>query len=391
MKTLLATTAITLLASGPLLAQDTLPEASPPPDAMQTQEMQQQGATPEITPTEGMQAETAPDAAPAEEMQAQDAESGAPESDAMVVESPAAEPEAMQAQSPEKVQNQDAAPGAEPEPLQAQDTPPAADPALADVTTTDTQMADTLFLPAAQEGAMLASDLMGLNVHSSEADYGVYGTDPVAEADRAEWDAIGEINDILVTREGQAAGALVDVGGFLGIGARTVVLDMSQLHILTDEYGDHFVAVNSSREALEAAPEYRHPEEMAAAGDPMATTPATGVGDTAAPVAMTRPTLTREGYQDVDYAALTADQLEGATVYDVNDDSIGDISQLVLADDGTIQNVVLDVGGFLGIGAHSVALDFDELQIMREADGDAVRVYVDETREELEQRPAYEG
>jgi hypothetical protein len=106
---------------------------------------------------------------------------------------------------------------------------------------------------------------------------------------------------------------------------------------------------------------------------------------------MARPAFTREGYQDVDYSQLTAADLEGATIYDANDDNIGDISELTLSADGVIDQAIVDVGGFLGIGVHTVALDFDELQIMRGGDGSDVRVYIDQTRENLEQRPAYEG
>lgn len=231
MKTLLATTAITLLASGPLLAQDALPEASPPPEGMQTQEMQQQEAPPAVTPTEGMQAETAPDAAPG-------------------AATDAADPAPMQAQ------DAPAAPDmAEPESMQAQDTPAAPDTTLAEGTGPDTG-ADTLFLAPGE--ALYASDLIGLNVHSSETDYGVYGTDPVAEADRSQWDAIGEINDIVVTRDGRTAGVLVDVGGFLGIGSKPVLLSVDQLNLMRDENGNVHGVTAWTKEQLKEMPAHRH-------------------------------------------------------------------------------------------------------------------------------------
>ena len=52
---------------------------------------------------------------------------------------------------------------------------------------------------------------------------------------RVPWDDIGEINDIVLSPTGDVQGVLVDIGGFLGIGARTVALDMGQLHFLRDE------------------------------------------------------------------------------------------------------------------------------------------------------------
>jgi sporulation protein YlmC with PRC-barrel domain len=82
---------------------------------------------------------------------------------------------------------------------------------------------------------------------------------------------------------------------------------------------------------------------------------------------------------------LTASELEGQTVYGSNGDSIGDVSTLVLDDGGEIDRVVVDVGGFLGIGEKPVALPFDELQIEQNGDGmNSIDVTTDHTQEELE-------
>lgn len=279
-------------------------------------------------------------------------------------------------------------------PLLAQQALPETTPPEVVQTQDDMTMAEGgLFLPSGQAGNLHASELIGMPIHSSEADYATYGTDPVATSDLSQWDAIGEVNDIIITADGEAQAILADIGGFLGMGVHTVALDMSQVYFLRDESGAPFVAVNSTREALEQAPAFERQDEMAAAApaDPAAMPPSAEVANPATPMDMTRPGFTREGYEDVDYAALTADELQGATVYDANDDSIGNIGELILSADGAVDKAVVDVGGFLGIGVHSVALDFDELQIMRAADGAEVRVYIDQTRENLEQRPAFEG
>ena len=83
---------------------------------------------------------------------------------------------------------------------------------------------------------------------------------------------------------------------------------------------------------------------------------------------MTRPAFEREGYMTADYESLTAEQLEGATVYDANDERVGEIKELVLSQDGKIEQAVVDVGGFLGMGEHSVAMSFEELQVMTNED-----------------------
>lgn len=86
---------------------------------------------------------------------------------------------------------------------------------------------------------------------------------------------------------------------------------------------------------------------------------------------------------------LTAEDLTGSTVYDVNGDSISSISDLVIAGDGQITDVILDIGGFLGIGARSVAISYDELEIFGNAEGSEYRIYFLETKEQLEARPEY--
>lgn len=90
-------------------------------------------------------------------------------------------------------------------------------------------------------------------------------------------------------------------------------------------------------------------------------------------------------------AQVTAEQLQGAPVLDLNGEKIGDISEVVLADDGQISNVVIDVGGFLGIGSKSVAMEFGALQIQQETDSENVEVRVSATEDELKAMPEYQG
>ena len=291
-----------------------------------------------------------------------------------------------------------------------------------------------LFVQTNTPDEIFGSDLIGMSVYSSDAQYD--DSQPVTADARANWDDIGEVDDLLITPEGQVKAALVDVGGFLGMGEHRVALDMSMIHMLRDDTGDEFVAVNSSEDALKAAPEFQRTEPMndatamgvgtAGAGGAMAPAsngmaPATDMAsdqsaspagndmsgdnnmatdntsaDTAPTDQMaadqmgTRPTVEQEGYSPVDYATLTADELKGATVYDTNNDDIGDVDELVLDPDGKISKAVVDVGGFLGMGAHSVALDFSELQILK-GENDDIRVYIDASKDELEKRPEYEG
>jgi sporulation protein YlmC with PRC-barrel domain len=51
------------------------------------------------------------------------------------------------------------------------------------------------------------------------------------------------------------------------------------------------------------------------------------------------------------------------TVYDPNDNKIGDVKDLLLEKDGKVNAAIIGVGGFLGAGEKDVAVLFDQLQL----------------------------
>ena len=95
----------------------------------------------------------------------------------------------------------------------------------------------------------------------------------------------------------------------------------------------------------------------------------------------------RKGYDRAETHELTTSDLEGATVYGRNDESIGSVSSLRVGADGKITEAVIDVGGFLGMGAHSVLMPFDDLTVLRETDGSDIRVHLETTKEKLKAMP----
>ena len=117
--------------------------------------------------------------------------------------------------------------------------------------------------------------------------------------------------------------------------------------------------------------------------------------DMAPATALTTPEVTYDGYTPLamdDVAQLTADKLDDQTVYGLNNESVGEIDELLLTQDGKIDRVVLDVGGFLGIGEREVAIPFDRMTILRSDSAlDDFRIYVDSTQERLEALPEYEA
>ena len=61
-----------------------------------------------------------------------------------------------------------------------------------------------------------------------------------------------------------------------------------------------------------------------------------------------------------------ASKLDGLNVYNQNNEKIGDISELIVDSSGTIQAVVVGVGGFLGLGERDVAIPFDQIKFVNE-------------------------
>jgi hypothetical protein len=93
--------------------------------------------------------------------------------------------------------------------------------------------------------AEMANDITGERVYDSTG----------------EW--IGEVSEMVVKDEktemvvkDEKTWAIVDVGGFLGIGEKPVALDLSELDIATDANNDVRVSTAFTKEELEAMPEY---------------------------------------------------------------------------------------------------------------------------------------
>ena len=61
-----------------------------------------------------------------------------------------------------------------------------------------------------------------------------------------------------------------------------------------------------------------------------------------------------------------ASKLGGVNVYNDNNEKIGDVSDVILDKSGKAENVIIGVGGFLGMGEHLVAVPFDKIKWVNE-------------------------
>jgi sporulation protein YlmC with PRC-barrel domain len=289
---------------------------------------------------------------------------------------------------------------------------------------------DAAFLTQQEEGQIAADDLLGQPLRDQQGN------------------EIGKISDLLIDRDGRIAGLIVSVEGqamaddrtarteqrqeserdmtFGTEGEREVALSWDVIE-LTTENGETVATASIERQTLEQASEFeardehrvgverttgmqREREAGAAGTAGTARQPGTQDRDHDQTAEYDRerqdPTAAREHdetrtmqrervtgmqafIQRQEHDDFVADNLIGSSVRDINDEEVGQISDLLLDREGKIKGVVIGVGGFLGIGERDVALSWDAIQLTTNEDGDPVaRVDLDE--EMLENAPEFE-
>lgn len=97
-------------------------------------------------------------------------------------------------------------------------------------------------------------------------------------------DNMGRIVDVIVTRAGQVRAAVIDFGGFLGVGSRKIAVDWSALRFnLGDKPSS--VTLDLTKDQVRVAPEYKPGEPVVVLGAnvPPPTTPSAPPGNSPTP------------------------------------------------------------------------------------------------------------
>jgi sporulation protein YlmC with PRC-barrel domain len=253
--------------------------------------------------------------------------------------------------------------------------------------------APTMQAPAVTEVSTdaLASKLIGQTVYNSDA---------------SNAEAIGTIDDLVVGTDGAIKSAVIGVGGFLGLGEKDVAIDFDQIKWSVDRNGKQWAVLATTKEQLESAPAF----EMAsvepklagqtAANAPAANTPAMNTpaankpaGNNMAanpPVSTdTRTVPAANTLATVQPTAITAKDLDNVVVYSADNKNVGEISDVVVDKSGKVDAVVVDVGGFLGIGEKPVAIGFNGLDIRKDTNN-TIYVYSKLTKAQLDAAAAYD-
>lgn len=99
---------------------------------------------------------------------------------------------------------------------------------------------------------VLGSDVYTMNPANDEFSWDA-GTNFDAVDDN--WNDIGEIEDVIVDRQGNFVGIVAEVGGFLDIADKHVLLESKDIQIVPTENGNEYAYVTrKSEEELEALP-----------------------------------------------------------------------------------------------------------------------------------------
>lgn len=133
-----------------------------------------------------------------------------------------------------------------------------------------------------------------------------------------------------------------------------------------------------------AVPEVVEDDTMAP--DPAA--PAVVEDDTLAPDPAA-PMTADADWAPVDLATFSTDRLIGADIVTGDDQTVATIEDVLINDDGSVENVVAKLGGFLGFGANQVLLTMDEIEVMQDPNENLL-VRTTLTPESIETRPVYE-
>jgi hypothetical protein len=68
---------------------------------------------------------------------------------------------------------------------------------------------------------------------------------------------MGHIVDVLVDGSGNVRAAIIDFGGFLGVGSRKIAVDWKALHFVPQAAKPYRILLELTREQVKAAPEYK--------------------------------------------------------------------------------------------------------------------------------------
>jgi len=240
------------------------------------------------------------------------------------------------------------------------------------------------------------------------------GTGTQVATDRQQ--SIGEIDDIILSDAGQVESVVIDIGGFLGVGEKAVAIPFDEIELArVDNEEEPRLTVAMTRQQLEQAQPFdasQYDESNLASNEQMTGSEGEGTDmaqtgdneqmngesaegtDMAASGQQTTGSASMDGSGEMRTASSkangrSAERLLGSTVYGSNDENVGEIGDVIVSQKGDVEAIVIDVGGFLGIGEKPVAVEYDTLNVQKDTNGET-RYSISATEDQLDGAPTYE-
>jgi PRC-barrel domain protein len=91
---------------------------------------------------------------------------------------------------------------------------------------------------------------------------GVLGRDVRSTAD----ENMGRIVDVIVDRTGRVRAAIIDFGGFLGVGSRKIAVDWNAFRFRPDSAKRDVITLGLTRDQVKEAPEYKDKQPVVVLG-----------------------------------------------------------------------------------------------------------------------------
>ncbi|HJQ60020.1 MAG TPA: PRC-barrel domain-containing protein [Vineibacter sp.] len=238
--------------------------------------------------------------------------------------------------------------------------------------------------PSAQSGQVDAKKLIGQSVVNAQNE------------------RVGEIESVIIDADGKVRTAIMDVGGFLGMGEHRIAVAFNRLAVSDD---GKKVTISATKDELKALPAYTYTEpqqrrtvfsertpsgtvtprtETVPRTDPPPATSADRATPRTSPTA-TPPATTGKTAMETQ---VSAKALMGLNIRNSANETIGEIEDVVLAADGKIQDVIVGVGGFLGLGERHVAIAWKDLRV-GSGPNNALVAEVNATKDQLKAMPAF--
>jgi PRC-barrel domain protein len=90
---------------------------------------------------------------------------------------------------------------------------------------------------------------------------------------------MGRLVDVVVDRDGRPRAAIIDFGGFLGVGSRKIAVDWGVLKFARDKDKGDIITVELTRDQVKAAPEFKDGSSVVVLGPGAAPSPPSGAAN----------------------------------------------------------------------------------------------------------------